>query len=66
MDKYKFTTGQQLNKTREILVYFQAPRYTTTDRDLLKTPRQGQIVFNITTNKLNVYNGSSWEQITSS
>jgi len=64
MDRFKLTTGQQLKKTREILTLFQAPRYTTTERDAIKVPQQGQIIYNTTTNKLNVYT-SSWEQVTS-
>jgi hypothetical protein len=40
------------------------PRMTTTNRDLL-TPASGLLVFNSSTNKLNFYNGSSWEVVTS-
>ena len=57
--------GQQLNRSREILERFQAPRYTTTERDALNEPQAGQIIYNSTTNKLNVYTGT-WEAITSS
>ena len=57
--------GQQLNRSREILERFQAPRYTTTERDALNEPQEGQIIYNSTTNKLNVYTGT-WEAITSS
>lgn len=38
---------------------------TTAQRDLLTNLWGGRIIFNTTTQKLNVYNGSSWEQITS-
>jgi hypothetical protein len=41
------------------------PRVTTTERDAL-FPSKGSLVFNTTSNKLNIYNGSSWEEITSS
>ena len=57
--------GTQLNRSREILTRFQPPRYTETERDALKDPQEGQIVFNKTTAKLNVYNGTAWEAITS-
>ncbi len=57
--------GEQLVRSREILEKFQAPRHTTTTRDSLFEPREGQIIFNQTTSKLNVYNGTAWEEITS-
>lgn len=41
------------------------PRVTTTERDAL-TVSKGAVVTNLTTNKLNFYNGSSWEEVTSS
>lgn len=41
------------------------PRVTTTERDAL-TVTAGAVVFNLTTSKLNTYNGSSWEVVTSS
>jgi len=65
MDKFKLTTGKQLVRTREILVNFQAPRYTTTERNAITNPKQGQIIFNLTSNKLNVYSGTGWEEISS-
>lgn len=37
---------------------------TTTARDAL-TPAKGWVVMNGTTNKLNFYNGSAWEVVTS-
>ncbi len=40
------------------------PRYTTTARDAL-SPVAGDMVYNTTTNKLNFYNGSAWEVVTS-
>jgi len=39
---------------------------TTTERDALTGMDGGAIIFNETTGKLNVYNGSAWEVITSS
>lgn len=41
------------------------PRLTTTERDAL-TVTKGATIFNITTNKQNIYNGSAWEEVTSS
>lgn len=44
---------------------FLPPRMTTTQRDAITTPTKGLIVFNTTTNKLNVRGNSAWEAITS-
>lgn len=38
---------------------------TTTERDQLVTPHEGDVVMNTTTDKLNVYNGTAWEAVTS-
>ena len=38
--------------------------YTTAERDYL-IAQSGMLIFNSTTNKLNIYTGSVWEQITS-
>lgn len=38
---------------------------TTTERDELVTPHEGDVVMNTTTDKLNVYNGTAWEEVTS-
>jgi hypothetical protein len=57
--------GKQLQRSRAILELFQAPAYTTTERDDLKSPKEGQIIRNSTTNKLNVYLNGGWQQITS-
>lgn len=40
-------------------------QYTTTERNAL-TAEEGAIIYNTTTNKLNVYTGSAWEEVTSS
>tara|TARA_R100000808_G_C2129061_1_gene138646 strand:- start:685 stop:963 length:279 start_codon:yes stop_codon:yes gene_type:complete len=42
-----------------------APSHTTTTRDALTNLAAGQLVYNTTTNKLNFYNGSAWEAVTS-
>ena len=43
---------------------FYPPVVTTTQRNSM-TVTKGAMVFNSTTNKLNVYNGTSWEVVTS-
>ncbi len=40
------------------------PQYTTTERNALTDVPLGKIIYNTSTNKLNVYTGS-WEAITS-
>lgn len=40
------------------------PKYTTTQRDAIANPALGLVIYNTTTNKLNVYTGS-WEAVTS-
>jgi hypothetical protein len=39
------------------------PRMTTSQRDAITSPTTGLVVFNSTTNKMNVYNGSSWVDV---
>lgn len=39
------------------------PRLTTTDRDLIISPKNGLIIYNLTTNALEHYNGTSWESV---
>ena len=43
---------------------FYPPVVTTTERNAM-TVTKGAMVFNSTTNKLNVYSGSAWEVVTS-
>lgn len=38
---------------------------TTSERDAISTPASGLLIFNTTTSKLNFYNGSAWEAVTS-
>jgi len=45
---------------------FLPPRMTTTQRDAIASPVAGLMAYNTSTNKLNFYNGSAWEQVTSS
>lgn len=44
---------------------FRPPVMTTTQRNAISSPATGLIVFNTTTKKINVYNGSAWEAVTS-
>lgn len=43
------------------------PQLTTTERNAVpvSAARKGLVIFNTTTNKINVYNGSGWEAVTS-
>jgi len=45
---------------------FLQTRMTTTQRNAISTPPEGLQVYNLTTSKMNFYNGSTWEEITSS
>jgi hypothetical protein len=45
---------------------FYPPVVTTSQRNSISGMTKGAMVFNSTTNKLNVYNGSAWEVVTSS
>lgn len=44
---------------------FLLPRMTTTQRNNIASPAAGLCVYNTTTNKLNFYNGTAWEAVTS-
>ena len=44
---------------------FIPPRMTTAQRDAIGTPSSGLIIYNDSTNKINVYTGSAWEAVTS-
>jgi hypothetical protein len=44
---------------------FLPPRMTTTQRNAITSVPAGLMVYNTTLNKLNVYNGTAWEVITS-
>lgn len=37
--------------------------YTTTDRDALSSVSAGEVIWNTTTSKMEVYNGSSWDSV---
>lgn len=42
--------------------FFAPPRHTNTTRDVL-TAMEGMIIYNITTHKLNYYNGTAWRSV---
>lgn len=44
---------------------FLPPRMTTTQRDAIATPTAGLVIYNTTTNKLNVRAAAAWEAVTS-
>ena len=44
---------------------FLPPKMTTTQRDAISSPPSGLVIFNTTTNKLNVRGASAWEAVTS-
>lgn len=44
---------------------FLPPRMTTTQRDAIVAPPEGLQIHNTTTHKINFYNGSAWEVVTS-
>jgi hypothetical protein len=44
---------------------FRPPSMTTTERNAISTPIAGLMIYNNSTNKLNFYNGSAWEAVTS-
>jgi len=45
---------------------FLPPRLTTTQRDNISSPATGLMIYNTTSDKLNFYNGTNWEEVTSS
>jgi len=45
---------------RNILLRFMAPSMTTTERDAITNPQNAQIIYNETTNKLQVRASGSW------
>ena len=40
-------------------------KMTTTERDAIASPVDGTVIYNLTTLKLNFYNGSAWAVVTS-
>ena len=50
----------EVNSTTKGFLY---PRMTEVQRDAIATPLGGLMIFNTTTNKLNLYNGVQWKEI---
>lgn len=44
---------------------FLPPKMTTTQKNAISSPAEGLVVYDITLHKLCVYNGSTWETVTS-
>ena len=42
---------------------FLPPRMTSTQRDAISSPEEGLVIYNLTTKKLNFYDGTAWEQV---
>ena len=55
------TTGASVDFTVPVGV----KNYTTTERDALSSLSAGELIYNSTTSKLEVYNGSSWDSMSS-
>jgi hypothetical protein len=54
------TTGASVDFTVPVGV----KNYTTSERDALTSLSAGELIYNSTTSKLEVYNGSSWDALT--
>jgi hypothetical protein len=59
---FSVLTATTLNLTG---IRFVLPTLTTAVRDSIGAPVAGWLIYNTTTNKLNFYNGTAWEQVTS-
>ena len=53
------TTGASVDITVPVGV----KNYSTTERDALSSLSAGELIYNSTTSKLEVYNGSSWDAV---
>ena len=42
---------------------FLPPRMTLAQRNAIESPSTGLVIFNVTTNTLNLYNGSAWHEL---
>ena len=54
-----------LNKMNQKLLRLRAPNMSEADRDVLFKVQAGEVIFNLTTSKLNFWNGAAWEVVTS-
>lgn len=55
----------KLNWSTQAQGYFKFPYYSTAERDAMLNVETGLVIYNVTTNKINVYTGSAWEAVTS-
>lgn len=60
MDFLRTISKSYQGQIRNILTKFMAPSMTTTERDALLNPQNSQIIYNETTNKLQVRAAGSW------
>ena len=59
LEKVEFVgAGEQLQNRAQLLL----PQYTDAQRDAL-TPVAGEPIYNLTTNKINYYNGTAWRAV---
>ena len=68
MAKFTGSKADFLNPTLDLtgtVGYLIPAPFTTTERDALTNVPEAAVIYNSTTNKLNFYNGSAWEQVTS-
>lgn len=49
----------------EALGRFKFPFYSSAERDAMTDVEEGLTIYNVTSNKLQFYNGTAWETITS-
>lgn len=54
------STGLEVTSTTQGVLF---PRMTTAQRDAIISPQEGMEIFNTTTKKKNIYNGTKWEPI---
>jgi hypothetical protein len=63
--EYRDDLGRTLATAADTRKAFVPPRMTTTTRNAITNLLSGTLIYNITTNKLNFWNGSAWEAVTS-
>ncbi len=54
------STGLEVTSTTEGVLF---PRMTTAQRDAITAPQEGMEIFNTTTKKKNIFNGTKWELV---
>ena len=63
-DKFGLFQGLQLSISRKMLLWGAPREMTTVQRDAIPEPILGTQIYNLDTNKLNLYTGA-WEEIQS-